>query len=121
MPTPTTVYEWAIEDQQEVVFSGGSIFFVDNKAVPTDSVLNSGVLAYEPWNRSYANYTLNSHGQWIGHFRSGNIGDTKWVDPSTTVGDMSTRHLGTWDDLGTTTFSMTPAGTETLRLFKKTA
>lgn len=121
MPIPTTRYEWATEYVQEVVSSGGNLFFVDNKTVPTDSVLNSGVLAHEPPLRPYINYTLNSHGQWIEFHRAGNVGDVKWVDPSTTSGDMSTRHLGTWEDLGTTNFSMTPAGTETLRLFKKTA
>ncbi len=121
MPQPTTLTSWATNDVQEVVNLGGSVFIVFNKAEPTESFLNSGVLARQPWPRPYVNYMLNSHGQWIEHLNQGEIGDIKWMPTTTTATEMETRFTGTWEDLGTTSFSMTPSGNESLRLFRKTA
>lgn len=121
MPAPTTVTTWAINDVQEVVNIGGNNIIVFNKVEPTASYLNSGTLAREPFPRPYINYMLNSHGLWIDHVHQGDVGDYRWMPTSTTATDMANRFGGTWNDLGTADFTMTPAATETLRLFVKTA
>lgn len=121
MPIPTTTYDWATTDVEEAVILGGNNILVENKVEPTESYLNSGILARQPWPQPYINYVLNAHGEWIDYLRRGEIGDVMWMETTVTAGDMATRFGGTWDDLGTTDFTMAPSGTETLRLFKRSA
>ncbi len=121
MPVPSTLTRWATDDFQEVVDIGGNLIIVFNKVEPTASYLDSGTVARQPFPRPYVNYMFNSHGLWIDHVHQGDIGDVRWMASTTTATDMNTRFGGTWADLGTTDFTMTPAATETLRLFRKTA
>lgn len=117
MPLPTTEYRWATDDVQESVEIGGSPVLVDNKVEPTLAYLDSGILARQPAIRSYINYILNSHGEWIEHLREGEVGDFKLMPTATTSGNMATRFGGTWTDLGTTTFTLSPSGSQAVRLF----
>jgi hypothetical protein len=121
MPRPTTQYEWATEDVEEVVNVGGSNIIFPNKTEPTDSYLNTGVEARQPWPQAYINYILNSHYQWIQWLLEGEIGDVRFMPTSTTATDMDNTFNGTWEDLGTTTLTTSISGSETFRLFRKTA
>lgn len=126
MPTnePTSNFNWATEEVSELYSINGNDILVVNKVEPTNSYINSGVLAGQPFPRPYVNYSLSSHGEWIGYLRSGEIGNNyKWMDPSTTITDMANMFGGTWEDLGTSSFTMTggPSSTQTLKLFNRTA
>ncbi len=121
MPKPTTLTEWATSDFDEVVNIGGNLILVTNKVEPTASYLDSGVIARQPFPRPYVNYVLNSHGLHIDYLYEGDIGDYKWMGTAITESEMNSRFGGSWTDLGTTTFTMSPSGSETLRLFRKDA
>lgn len=116
MPLPLTQYRWATNDVQETVTIGGNAIVVDNKVEPTTAVLNSGTLARQPLIRPYLNYMLQSHGAWIEWLRIGEVGDFKIMPTSATSSSMATRFGGTWTDLGTTTFTLSPSGAQTVRL-----
>lgn len=118
MAAPITEYEWATSNVAEYVLSpdGESSVLVLNKVAPDVATQQSGVRARQPVVRSYYNYMLNSHGQWIDWLRAGDVGDFKLMPSSTTATDMQNNFTGTWTDHGTDTF----AG-QTLKLFERTA
>lgn len=116
---PTSTTGWATNVVNETVTIGESNVLVTNKVEPTTELKNSGVLAREPWARSYLNWLFGNLYDWIENFRT-RTSEIGRVEITTDAGRTATNYNdefgGTWTARGSDVL----AG-QTVYIFERTA
>ena len=107
---PATYYPWAIHDLTEDIIVNNAAYTVPNKTAPSSEFTEGGILYDRGVPVQYWNYQWNGLFRWWSHLDQrlslGDIYETTGDGGAPTEAEINALLGGTWELLGTTTYSV---------------